>query len=101
MKAGQFGSESCKDELVSDRHVVYLLWHRDDPDGDTSDAKLLGVYSSEEAAGSRIPPAATLLGFAEHPEQFAIDPYTVDDDLWTSGHVEVEMLADRTGTKRQ
>jgi hypothetical protein len=75
---------------VSDPQIVYLLWHGDDVHSDTPDAKLLGVYSSEEAAQDRIARAANLPGFAEHPDDFLISPYAIDRDQWESGWVEVE-----------
>jgi hypothetical protein len=77
-------------EAVSDPQVVYLLWHGDDVYDDTPDAKLLGVYSSQEAAQDRIARSADLPGFAEHPEHFLISQYTIDKDQWESGWVEVE-----------
>ena len=80
-----------QNEPVSDRRVVYLLWHRDDVYDDTPDAKLLGVYSSEEAARDRIARASSLPGFADHPEHFVIDALTVDKDEWNCGYVEVEV----------
>jgi len=75
---------------VPDAQVVYLLWHGDDIYEETPDVTLLGVYSSEQAARDRIARAATLPGYAERPDDFVIAPYTVDEDKWTSGWVEVE-----------
>jgi hypothetical protein len=75
---------------VMDRPFVYLLWHGDDPDDKTPEAKLLGVYSSEQAAQARIARAALLPGFAERPEDFLITQYAVDEDQWPTGYVEVE-----------
>ena len=34
-----------QNEKVPDQQVVYILWHGDDLDTETPDAKLLGVYS--------------------------------------------------------
>lgn len=80
-----------QNEVVPDLQVVYLLWHGDDVSDDTPEAKLLGVYSSEQAAQDRIGRASALPGFADHPHHFVIDAYTIDKDEWTSGYVEVEV----------
>ena len=89
-----------QNELISDQQVVYLLWHGDDVDDETPDAKLLGVYSSEEVAQDRIARSATLPGFAEHPDDFLITRYAIDEDQWTSGYVEIEfpLPSDRPNT---
>jgi hypothetical protein len=64
--------------------VVYLLWHSHGPDPDDN-AKLLGVYSSAEAAQRRLETAQALPGFERHPDGFVISEYEVDKDEWTSG----------------
>jgi hypothetical protein len=74
---------------VSDLQLVYLLWHGDDIDEGTPDAKLLGVYSSEQTALDRIERCAGLPGFAEHPDDFLISQCAIDKDEWTDGYVEV------------
>ena len=74
---------------MTEPQIVYLLWHGDDISPDTSEAKLLGVYSSEQAARDRINRSAALPGFAEHPDDFLISPSEVDKDEWTTGYVEV------------
>jgi hypothetical protein len=86
---------------------VFLLYHishalRDDdadqghlePDGTPlcdeqmgDDVKLLGVYSSDAAARSRIESARTLPGFRDEPHCFQIVPQTIDKDDWTEGFV--------------
>lgn len=68
---------------------VWLLWHGDDVNEDTPDPKLLGVYSSEEAASDRIARSSNLPGFRDHPEAFRITRYEVDRDEWPDGYVEV------------
>jgi hypothetical protein len=67
--------------------TVYLLWHGDDLDAEGPEAKLLGVYSSEEAARDRINRSAALPGFIDYPEHFQIVPYQVDKDNWPEGFV--------------
>jgi hypothetical protein len=83
---------------------VYLLWHIshalrdercpqalggngapvcDERAGD--DAKLLGVYSSEATARTRIESARLLPGFRDEPDCFQISPYTIDKHEWPGG----------------
>ncbi|MYZ33946.1 MULTISPECIES: hypothetical protein [unclassified Streptomyces] len=85
---------------------VYLLWHvhhravegaevrhfvepddfwADEEAGD--DVKLLGTYSSREAARDRIERARKLSGFHEEPNCFYVDESVVDKDEWTEGYV--------------
>jgi hypothetical protein len=65
---------------------VYLLWHMHDLDGESND-KLLGVYSTEEKATSRIASARKLPGFREAPDGFEVVRYDVDRDEWAEGYV--------------
>ncbi|WP_225826491.1 DUF7336 domain-containing protein [Streptomyces naphthomycinicus] len=89
--------------------TVYLLWHVghrneagedgttlhvegqtvyiDEQDGD--DAKLLGVYSTLEKAEERVRRARLRPGFADEPDCFVIDEYTLDADEWTGGFARV------------
>jgi hypothetical protein len=76
-----------QDARVSDERSVYLLWHGDDLD-EGPDAKLLGVYSSEDAARDRVQRASSLPGFVDHPDAFEIVRYEIDHDGWTTGYVE-------------
>ena len=85
---------------------VYLLWHishvlRDErcpqhlgEDGAPlcderagDDVKLLGIYSSEAAARTRIESARLLPGFRDEPDCFQVAPYTIDKHEWAEGFV--------------
>ncbi|GAB3866644.1 hypothetical protein GCM10028801_39220 [Nocardioides maradonensis] len=66
---------------------VWLLWHGDDIYDETPEAKLLGVYASEELARERIERCARLPGFRDHPEAFEIARYEVNRDEWSEGYV--------------
>ncbi|MFF8599974.1 hypothetical protein ACF065_25570 [Streptomyces sp. NPDC015232] len=55
----------------------------DERDGD--DVKLLGVYSSSAKAEERMRRARLLPGFADEPDCFVVDEYTVDEDEWADG----------------
>jgi hypothetical protein len=48
-------------------------------------AKLLGVYSTEELALARIERARLLPGFADLPEGFEVVGYKLDKDEWLEG----------------
>lgn len=61
--------------------TVYLLWHGE---GQYS-LKLLGVYSTETGAISRIKESLNLPGFKDFPDEFVISHYEVDTDCWTEG----------------
>jgi homoserine kinase type II len=65
---------------------VFLLWHVHDL-GEEEDAKLLGVYSSEQKAEAARQRAVALPGFRECPEGFLVDRYELDQDYWTEGYV--------------
>lgn len=85
---------------------VYLLWHVHHQVGDEAeirhfegpddfwadeeagdDVKLLGTYSSREAALGRIGRARQLPGFRDEPECFYVEEFVVDEDQWTEGYV--------------
>lgn len=68
-------------EHFSDDGVILL----DEQSGD--DAKMLGVYATQEAAQARIDRARTQPGFEDEPGCFLIDTATLDHDLWTEGYV--------------
>ena len=74
---------------MSEDSTVYLLWHGDDLEEGTPEAKLLGVYSSEQKAQERLTRSLGKPGFADHPDDFLIVPQTVDKDDWPDGYVEV------------
>ena len=68
---------------------VFVLWHvKELPDGE-DDAKLIGVYSSQETANSAKERMLSQPGFSDVPQGFVIDRYEVDQDHWTEGFVTV------------
>ncbi|MFF9072975.1 hypothetical protein ACF1FX_02530 [Streptomyces sp. NPDC014646] len=91
---------------MTDLVKVYLLWHvhhqsvegvkvchfvgpddfwADEENGD--DVKLLGTYSSGEAARDGRGRARKLSGFRNEPECFHVEEFVVDEDQWTEGYV--------------
>jgi homoserine kinase type II len=67
---------------------VHLLWHVRSDDEHAEDAKLIGVYSSPEAAATAVTRLKAKAGFTDHPNGFQTDEYAVDEDHWTEGFVE-------------
>jgi hypothetical protein len=70
-----------------EQQQVYLLWHTHELGDGETDEKLLGVYSTEEGAMSRIAVAVSLPGFRDAPAGFQVTRYEVDRDEWVEGFV--------------
>jgi hypothetical protein len=66
---------------------VFLLWHENELPGEKEEFKLVGVYSSKEAADAARQRAAQLPGFREAPDGFTIESYKLDQDQWQEGYV--------------
>lgn len=64
---------------------VYLLWHSRPMSDDETDDKLVGVYSSAEAAEAAKVRKLGYPGFRDFPDAFLIDPYEIDRDAWSEG----------------
>jgi len=67
--------------------AVYALHHvrKDDEYGD--DAKLIGVYRSEEAGRAAISRLSNMPGFRDYSEGFSLERYELDKDHWSEGFV--------------
>lgn len=63
-------------------------------DEDFDDVKVLGIYSSPEAAANAISRARSRPGFADEPDCFVIDAYALDEDGWTDGFVTITEPSD-------
>ncbi len=66
---------------------VYILWHTHEFNSGEEDSKLLGVYSSESIAKSKISEYKVLPGFMENPEGFEVAEYKIDVDHWQEGFI--------------
>jgi hypothetical protein len=66
--------------------VVFLLWHSHPTSANENNAKLIGVYSTENEAMSAQIRVSTKAGFAIYPEGFEIVKYCVGQDHWTEGY---------------
>ncbi len=95
------------------RVEVFLLWHvrhaksvdgspieHRDGSGDLlideeyDDVKIVGVYSTENAAMAAIDRARLREGFRDEPDCFVASPYTLDEDSWTEGFVSIPVDED-------
>jgi hypothetical protein len=63
---------------------VYVLHHSYELE-DCEETKLIGVYSSKESAKQAITRLKTQSGFCDHPNNFSIDRYQIDQDNWEDG----------------
>ena len=66
---------------------VFVVQHVHELDDESHDVKLIGVYSSPEAASSAVERLSLLPGFCDTPDGFHIDRYGVDEDHWGSGFI--------------
>jgi homoserine kinase type II len=64
--------------------IVYVLFHERDLE-DAETVKLLGVFSSKALALAAIAYYADKPGFRDYPNNFTIDPYTLDKLQWSEG----------------
>ncbi len=68
---------------------VYLLWHTHEFDTGEKDVKLLGVYSTDSMARSKIDVYKVLPGFKDSPAGFEVSNYEIDYDEWMEGFVTI------------
>jgi hypothetical protein len=67
--------------------AVFLLHHVRSDDEYADNAKLIGTYSSRDAAVAAIERLREQRGFRDHPEGWDIQQYILDDDHWEEGFV--------------
>src|SRR4051795_244428 len=68
---------------------VFLLWHVHEMLDGEEDAKLIGVYASQEDAEAARLRVLLQPGFRDLPEGFQVSRYTMGEDHWTEGYVTV------------
>jgi hypothetical protein len=66
---------------------AFILFHTRKTDETFSDIKIIGVFSSENAAQQAELELRTKPGFERFPDGFTIDRYTIDQSHWTEGFV--------------
>jgi hypothetical protein len=68
---------------------VYVLQHTHIFAEDDEDVKMIGVYSTREAAEQAVKRLSLQPGFCDNLNGFAIDRYTIDEDNWIEGYATV------------
>jgi hypothetical protein len=66
--------------------IVYVLYHTHIAANGDADEKILGFYSTEGRARSRIEQARLLPGFRDAPDGFDVAACELDADTWTQGY---------------
>jgi len=51
----------------------------------SEDAKLCGVFSTEDKANAAIARLSILPGFRDYPNGFSVDKYEIDEVCWAEG----------------
>jgi hypothetical protein len=65
--------------------TMVVLWHvHEMPNGD-EDAKLIGIYSTEQKAEQAIERLRVQPGFRDFPDSFEVSDYELDKDHWSEG----------------
>lgn len=68
---------------------VFVVQHVHEVDEGNEEVKVIGVYSSEEAANAAVARLSLQPGFRETTSGFHVDRYIIDQDHWTEGFVPV------------
>lgn len=75
---------------------VFLVEHVHILEDEEEDVKIIGIYSTREAAQQAIERVRLKKGFRDAPEGFTIDLYWLDQDHWEDGFATVRSRADET-----
>jgi hypothetical protein len=74
---------------MSEDTTVWLAWHERESDG-CREFKLIGVFSTREAAEAAIDARRAKPGFVDYPDGFEIGAHVVDRDAaWIDGFITV------------
>jgi len=65
---------------------VFVMLHAHEVD-DSEEVKMVGVYSTEDAAKSAIERLRRQPGFCDTTDGFHVDRYCLDEDHWAEGFV--------------
>jgi hypothetical protein len=66
---------------------VHMLWHVREDDAYKEDAKLIGAYSSADAATAAVERLKGQPGFVDYIAGFEVSSYEIDKDHWCEGFV--------------
>lgn len=67
--------------------AVYIVEHSHEFPNGKEDIKLIGVYTSDEAARAAVERLRLQPGFCDHPDGFTVSKYPLNQDHWTDGFV--------------
>ena len=65
---------------------VFLVQHVHEFGDGTEDVKIIGIYSTHEAAEAAVARTSRLEGFCDALDGFSIDRYELDSDNWREGY---------------
>ena len=65
---------------------LFVVEHLHVQVGGVESVKLIGVYSTKEAAQQAVDRLKLKPGFCDTPDGFSIDLYILDEDNWTEGY---------------
>jgi hypothetical protein len=77
-----------------DAKEVFLVEHVHVLEDGEEDVKIIGVYSTRDAAQQAVERLRLQPGFCDTPEGFTIDLYWLDQDSWEQGFATVRPQAD-------
>jgi hypothetical protein len=64
---------------------VFVLHHINRPDTDDENAKLIGIYATQEAGQRAIDRLKDMPGFRDPTGHFHLEAYQLDQDHWSEG----------------
>ncbi len=64
---------------------VFIVLHTRSHSNGAGDVKLIGAYSTQEAAESSANRLKSMPGFSSDPDGFSIDEYVIDRTHWAEG----------------
>lgn len=70
-----------------DSHMdLFVVEHLHIQDSGDEDVKLIGIYSTKEAARQAVERLKLKPGFCDTPDGFSINLHILDEDNWTEGY---------------
>jgi hypothetical protein len=74
---------------MSEFTEVFLVQHVHTLEDGEEDVKIIGIYSTQDAARNAIERLRSQPGFRNSPDDFYMDRYILNMDHWTEGFVTV------------
>lgn len=67
--------------------IVYVLQHSYETAFGEEETKLIGVFSTKQAAKAAVNTLKSAPGFRDLPDHFSINKYSIDQAHWTEGFI--------------